>query len=153
MSKTCGEQDRWGGSAGGIGGLVSVILDIVGGNEGYIEMVTLAEAKNYLRVDSDYEDGLIASMLRSAEATCADTARLSAEEWEAMSHYEPESSTVITIRGETLTTSDAQRLIELLRIAVLYTVGYLYEHREEADLHDLVLTLRNLLFAVREGVL
>jgi hypothetical protein len=31
-------------------------------------------------------------------------------------------------------------------------VGYLYEHREEGDHHDLTLTLRSLLFAIREGV-
>ena len=42
---------------------------------------------------------------------------------------------------------------ELLHVAILYTLGYLYEHREEADHHDLTLTLRNLLFSVREGVL
>ena len=42
---------------------------------------------------------------------------------------------------------------EILRVGVFYTLGYLYEHREEADHHDLVLTLRNLLFSVREGVI
>ena len=38
-----------------------------------------------------------------------------------------------------------------LRVAVYYTLGYLYEHREEADHHGLLLTLRSLLFAIREG--
>lgn len=33
---------------------------------------------------------------------------------------------------------------------MLYTLAYLYEHREEADHHALVLTLRNLLVGVRE---
>lgn len=33
-----------------------------------------------------------------------------------------------------------------------YALGYLYEHREEADHHALTLTLRSVLFAVREGV-
>ncbi len=36
------------------------------------------------------------------------------------------------------------------RIAVLYTIGYLYEHREEADHHALTLTLRSLLFGMRK---
>lgn len=31
-------------------------------------------------------------------------------------------------------------------------LGYLYEHRDEADHHQLMLTLRSILFAVREGV-
>ena len=41
---------------------------------------------------------------------------------------------------------------ETMKIAVLYTVAYLFEHREEADHHALTLTLRSILFAVREGV-
>ena len=35
------------------------------------------------------------------------------------------------------------------RIAVMYAVAYLYEHREEADHHQLTLTLRALLFGIR----
>lgn len=30
-----------------------------------------------------------------------------------------------------------------LRVAVLYSLGYLFEHREEADHHALTLTLRS----------
>lgn len=40
-----------------------------------------------------------------------------------------------------------------MKAAVLYALGYLYEHREEADHHSLVLTLRSLLFSIREGIL
>lgn len=32
----------------------------------------------------------------------------------------------------------------------MYTVAYLYEHREEADHHELMLTLRSLLFGIRQ---
>ena len=39
-----------------------------------------------------------------------------------------------------------------MRVAILYALGYLYEHREEADHHSLTLTLRSLLFSIREGV-
>ena len=39
-----------------------------------------------------------------------------------------------------------------MRVAILYATGYLYEHREEADHHALTLTLRYLLFGIREGV-
>ena len=38
----------------------------------------------------------------------------------------------------------------ITRIAVLCTVAYLYEHREEADHRALQLTLRALLFGIRE---
>ena len=37
-----------------------------------------------------------------------------------------------------------------VRIAILYAVAYLFEHREEADHYELDLTLRALLFGVRE---
>ena len=37
------------------------------------------------------------------------------------------------------------------RIAVLYTVAYLYEHREDADHHRLTMTLRSLLFGDRKA--
>lgn len=40
----------------------------------------------------------------------------------------------------------------ILKTAILFTLGYLYEHRENADHHDLALTLRNLLFDIREGL-
>ena len=36
--------------------------------------------------------------------------------------------------------------------AEVYALGYLDEHRDEADHHQLMLTLRSILFAVREGV-
>lgn len=39
-----------------------------------------------------------------------------------------------------------------MRSAVLYALAYLFEHREEADHHELTLTLRSLLFSLREGV-
>ena len=44
---------------------------------------------------------------------------------------------------------DYLTVFETGRIAVLYAVAYLYEHREEADHHALVLSLRDLLFGDR----
>ena len=37
-------------------------------------------------------------------------------------------------------------------VAILYATAYLYEHREEADYHDLALTLRGLLGGSRKEV-
>ena len=87
-------------------------------------LVTLSEMKSYLRVDSSGEDDLIEQLITNAEAICKDVARLSDEE------FVEQSATT--------------------RIAVLYTVAYLYEHREEADHSALMLTLRSLLFGVRK---
>lgn len=89
-------------------------------------LVTLDEAKLYLRIDHDDEDELIEDMIRSSEALAMDVARLSGEEISKDSHR--------------------------IRPAVLYALAYFYEHREEADHHELTLMLRSLLFGVRKQV-
>ncbi len=101
-------------------------------------LITLTEAKQYLRVDSNDDNAMIESLLLTAGVLVKDVARLSDETWDAVN------------------TDDGTEFIGLrasLRIALLYALGYLYEHRDEADHHDLVITLRNLLFSVREGIL
>ncbi|MGI6512105.1 head-tail connector protein [Eubacterium sp. F2] len=90
--------------------------------------VTLEEAKTYLRVSSSDEDELISNLITTATATVQDIARFSDEEWES---------------GE-------EKILIRMRIAILYTVAYLYEHREDADHNQLNLTLRALLFGVRK---
>lgn len=102
-------------------------------------LISLDEAKSYLRVDSADEDATIGILLASSKRICADVARLSDEQW-AEIDSDTEDEALTTIR-------------EIMRIAILYTVGYLFEHREEANHNDMMLTLRSILFAVREGVL
>ena len=89
-------------------------------------MVTLEEMKNYLRVDDDDDDVLIGEMITAAERQCMDILRTDSEE--------------------------DLKAAQNGKIAVMYTVAYLYEHREEADHHALVLTLRSLLFGSRKEV-
>ena len=101
-------------------------------------LISLEEAKGYLRVDTADEDAMIGILISAAERLCADVARLSDEKWEAVSS-DTEDASLLPIR-------------ETLKVAILYALGYLFEHREEADHHDLVLTLRSILFAIREGV-
>ena len=103
-------------------------------------LITLSEAKEYLRVDTEADDAVIGSLLISAGRLCADVARLNDEEWAAVDAdaAADDSPEVISIRAS-------------LRVAVYFTLAYLYEHREEADHHALTLTLRSLLFSVREG--
>jgi hypothetical protein len=38
------------------------------------------------------------------------------------------------------------------RVAILYAIAYMYEHREQADYHDLIMMLRSLLFGIRRQV-
>ena len=79
--------------------------------------------KQYLRVDFDDDDELIENAICSAESLCADIARLPADE---------------------LSASDNAK------VAVLYAVAYIYEHREDADFHELTMSLRYLLFGIRK---
>ena len=101
-------------------------------------LVTLEEAKEYLRVDSGDEDATIGILLATACRICVDVARLSDKEWNEI--------------NEGTDDSEKTPVQETMKVAILYAVGYLFEHREEADHHALTLTLRSVLFAVREGV-
>lgn len=108
-------------------------------------LITLEEAKNYLRVDSSDEDALTGILLSSAEQLCVDVARLTQEQWAVVNADE---DTETELYAET----ELEQVRSVMRVAVLYALGYLFEHREEADHHALTLTLRSVLFAVREGV-
>ena len=86
-------------------------------------IVSLDEMKQYLRVDFPDDDSLIEYLMSSAEKICMDIMR--------------------TDDDNALTTEPNAKT------AVLYTVAYLYEHREDADHHALMITLRALLFGSR----
>ncbi len=105
-------------------------------------LVKLYEAKNYLRVDTSDDDSLIGALLSSACRLCADVARLTDEEWAVIDGNDEQD-----IYSE----DELSHIRETMRVAILYTLGYLYEHREEGDHSDLTLTLRALLFSIREG--
>ncbi|MFR2774395.1 MAG: head-tail connector protein [Anaerostipes sp.] len=89
-------------------------------------LVTLEEMKNYLRVDYDDDDNLIETLIASAQSICMD---------------------ILRVDDNTLLFE-----IENAKPAVMYSVAYLYEHREEADHHALTITLRSLLFGSRKEV-
>lgn len=87
-------------------------------------MINLKDAKAYLRVDSSDEDEVIKDTIKQARGLVADVARIDPDDVED-------------------TTVGKQ--------AVYYTLGYLYEHRNEADLHGLTLDIRSFLCGVREA--
>ena len=89
-------------------------------------------------MDSSDEDAVIGTLLATAQRLCVDVARLSEERWVAV-NSDKEDPVLTPIR-------------ETMKTAILYALGYLFEHREDADHHELTLTLRSLLFAIREGV-
>lgn len=88
--------------------------------------VTLEKAKNYLRVDSSDDDALIKSLITTAGTLVKETSRMSDEE---LAPYK-----------------------EVVEIAELFTIAYLYEHREEADYKNLTETVKYLLFPIRKEV-
>ena len=91
-----------------------------------MNLISLPETKNYLRVDHTEDDKLILSLIDTAQRLVMDVGRM--------------NETQLVENEETS------------RQAMLYTVSYLYENRNTADYHALTLTLRALLFAQREGV-
>ena len=82
--------------------------------------------KNYLRVDFEDDDALIVALITSAQRICMDI--IHTEDIEVF--YACDNA----------------------KAAVMYTVAYMYEHREEADHHALMITLRSLLFGARREV-
>lgn len=88
-------------------------------------MVTLEEMKQYLRIDFDDDDSVIQDLIIGAVKLCRDICRLETEE--------------------------ELDEIENAKVAVLYAVAYMYEHREQADHNELALSLRSLLFSAHEG--
>ncbi len=101
-------------------------------SEKVMNIIGLDAAREYLRVDYSFMDKVIEGLILGAQTLCQDVAGLSDESWNE------------------IVQSDSDRRKEILRIAVLYTVGYLFEHLGKADYHELNLTLQSLLFTIRE---
>lgn len=90
-------------------------------------MITLKEAKNYLRVDYDEDDRLIQNLLLTAKNLVMDVGRMDEDAF---------------ARNE-----------DTVRTGMLFALGYLYENRSNPDYQKLTLNLRSILFAQREGVM
>lgn len=87
-------------------------------------LVTLEELKNSLRIETTDDDELLTTILDAAHKEVAHVMRK-----RSLSGTKP-----------------------VAKIAVLYAATYMYEHREDADFHEMTLTLRALLFGVRKEV-
>lgn len=84
-------------------------------------IVSLNEAKNYLRIDYPDDDSLILKFIGT---------------------------------GETLTEATLRKPLTdkyINKVAVLYCVAYLNEHREDADMNELTKSLRYILSTEREA--
>ena len=90
-------------------------------------IVSMEDAKNYLRIDHNEDDNLIQNLIQTAQKLCMDIGRIDEKELEMNE--------------------------ETARQAMLYTIAYLYENRNTADYYKLSLMLRALLFAQREGTI
>ena len=90
-------------------------------------MITLKEAKNYLRVDYEEDDKLIQNLLFTSKQLVMDVGRMDES---ALAENE-----------------------DTVRTAMLFSLGYLYENRSNPDYKKLTLNLRSILFAQREGVM
>lgn len=86
-------------------------------------IITLEELKQYLRADYPDDDKLIIRLEETAEQLCDD---------------------IIRKKKYKRVKEDS-----VYKTAVLYAVAYLYENRDKADHSELMLTLRALLFGLR----
>ena len=87
-------------------------------------LVTKEKARLYLKLDTEEDDAVLDVLLPASEQLCLDI-----------------------LRQEKAEEADGT-----VKIAVLYALGYLYEHREEADHKELVQTLSYLLSGQRREV-
>lgn len=106
-------------------------------------LISTDDAKAYLRVDSADEDATVGILLASAIRLCVDVARLTDDQWTVVNSEDTSS--------DDYTEEELTAIRETMKVAILYSCAYLFEHREEADHHALTMTLRSLLFAIREG--
>jgi len=87
-------------------------------------IVTLEEAKLYLKVDGDEDDTLISDCINAAEELCEDILRFPLTEF--------------------------AEVPDTVKQAVLYAIGNLYEQRETLDMKAMIDLLKRLLFAYRK---
>lgn len=89
-------------------------------------VVSLEEAKLFLRVENDVEDSLITQLIQSSQQTVENTLR------HTLTEYDEVPADII--------------------MAILYGVAYLYENRETADFKSIIQLMRAILFPYRNEV-
>ena len=80
-------------------------------------LISLEEAKSYLRVDTEDEDAMIAILLSSAGKLCADVARLTDEQWAGR------RSTTITLTPPLLLSGKPCGWRSFMRSAICSSIG------------------------------
>ena len=87
-------------------------------------IVSIEEAKKYLRVDSDEESALITDMINSAEEICEGILRFPLTEFD--------------------------KIPETVKVSILFIVSNMYEKREEANMKEVIELVTRLLFSYRK---
>ncbi|MTI71085.1 MAG: phage gp6-like head-tail connector protein [Firmicutes bacterium] len=87
-------------------------------------IISLEEVKLYLRVDSDEENALITSLIKTAEEICEDILRFPL--------------------------TDFTDLPEIVKHAILFAVGNMYEEREKLDMKIIQDVMIRLLLSYRK---
>ncbi|WP_040210849.1 head-tail connector protein [Clostridium polynesiense] len=89
-------------------------------------IISLLEAKEYLRVDSDDEDTLITSFIKTGEDICEGILRYPLSEFNTVP--------------------------ETIKLAIMYATAYMYENRETFEYKNIISTITGLVHPYRKEV-
>lgn len=110
--------------------------------------LTMEDAKAYLRVDDSFPDEKIAGPLAEANEICFKETKLSEDDWNAIVSYDG-SDEIPTMHGKVMSEERILDAKNLIRISVMRSLDVVLSGGEVESMHDLLLTLRCILFTVR----
>ena len=100
------------------------------------------------------DDEQLRTILPMAERMARDAADLAEGDWdEIIDVTVDDDGNLLSARCDRYSYVELAQIRELLKVAILYGIQWLRDHPEDEDHLSLLYTLRNLLYAIRQGPL